>query len=141
MTARSRTKLTEAERSQLVAAAIAVRENAYAPYSKFTVGAALLTIDDQTFTGSNVENASYGLGICAERSAFVAAVSAGHREFRAIAISSKGGVSPCGACRQFMGEFGLGLQVLAIDVDNPELLREWELKALLPEAFSSQHLR
>ena len=93
---------------QLLDAATAVRLRAYAPYSNFQVGAALLAKDGRIFTGCNVENLSYGLTICAERNAIFAAVAAGVREFDAIAIvaDTREPVSPCGACRQVMAEFG-----------------------------------
>ena len=93
---------------QLLDAATAVRLRAYAPYSNFQVGAALLAKDGRIFTGCNVENLSYGLTICAERNAIFAAVAAGVREFAAIAMvaDTREPVSPCGACRQVMAEFG-----------------------------------
>ena len=93
---------------KLISAATTARLFAYAPYSNFQVGAALLTKDGRVFTGCNVENLSYGLTICAERSALFAAVTAGVREFEAIAIVADTcePVSPCGACRQVMAEFG-----------------------------------
>jgi len=92
----------------LIEKARSVLENSYSPYSKLKVAAALLTNDGTIFTGVNVENSSIGLSICAERSAMVSAVSAGYRSFVAIAITSsrKDPISPCGACRQFMAEFG-----------------------------------
>lgn len=92
----------------LITAAIAARLRAYAPYSQFQVGAALLAADGRIFTGCNVENLSYGLTICAERNALFAAVAAGVREFTAIAIvaDTREPISPCGACRQVMAEFG-----------------------------------
>ncbi len=92
----------------LIAAATAARLQAYAPYSNFQVGAALLATDGRLFTGCNVENLSYGLTICAERNAVFAAIAAGVREFEAIAIvaDTREPISPCGACRQVMAEFG-----------------------------------
>jgi cytidine deaminase len=92
----------------LIQKAIEAMENSYSPYSNFPVGAALLTEEGEVFTGTNVENASIGLTICAERSAIVSAVSKGRRDFRAIAITSKRDepTPPCGMCRQFMAEFG-----------------------------------
>jgi cytidine deaminase len=96
---------------RLVAAAAQEAERAYAPYSHFRVGAALLCADDSIITGANVENRSYGLTVCAERSAFQTAVSAGHRRFKALAVvclDADYPVSPCGACRQVIGEFCAG---------------------------------
>ncbi|CAB3384756.1 Hypothetical predicted protein [Cloeon dipterum] len=96
---------------ELVRLSVGVREKAYCPYSRFKVGAALVCDDGTTFTGVNVENSSYGATICAERSALVAAVTAGHRKFKRICVSAEatstsGFISPCGVCRQFMSEFG-----------------------------------
>lgn len=98
----------EARWAELAAAALAVRDQAYAPYSHFAVGAALLAADGRIFTGCNVENLSFGLTICAERSAVVQAVAAGCREFAALAVAAdtREPVSPCGACRQVLAEFG-----------------------------------
>lgn len=92
-----------------------VRERAYSPYSKFQVGAALLAGDGRVFAGCNVENISYGLTICAERVAIGSAIAAGCRDFAAIAIVADAGVavSPCGACRQVMAEFGIPRVILA----------------------------
>ena len=98
----------------LVAAALEARRQAYAPYSKFAVGAALLTSTGRIFPGCNVENTSYGLTICAERTAACSAVAAGEREFTAIAVALSGGGTPCGACRQFLAEFNPALPVFLI---------------------------
>src|SRR5688572_3536307 len=97
----------------LVTQAKEVRSRAYAPYSKFAVGAALLARSGRTYLGCNVENLSFGLTVCAERNAVFAAVAAGEREFSALAIvaDSETPVSPCGACRQVLAEFGLELKV------------------------------
>ena len=102
--------LTKQQIAALVDAAQAARENSYSPYSKFPVGAAVLTTDGKIFSGTNIENASYGLTVCAERNAMFAAACAGYREFKALAVigqKTKGQkfVSPCGACRQVMSEF------------------------------------
>lgn len=102
--------LTKEEEKILLDAAQTVREHSYSPYSKFKVGAAVLTRDGEIFTGTNIENASYGLTVCAERNAIFAAVSAGKRRFRALALITQKlpGLafnSPCGACRQVMSEF------------------------------------
>jgi len=111
-----------------------VVQYAYAPYSRFKVGAALLTKTGEVFTGINVENSSFGAAICAERTAFVKAISEGHREFEAIAVvSSDGEVYPCGICRQFMYEFGDELKI--ITGEDEDHLRITEIKELLPEGF------
>lgn len=108
--------------------------NAYAPYSEFKVGAALLTKQGRVFTGVNVENSSFGATICAERTAYVKAISEGFKEFEAIAIaSSQGKAWPCGICRQFMYEFGDGLTVITgRDADH---LEEHTINELLMEGF------
>jgi cytidine deaminase len=118
---------------QLVDAARAASLNAYTPYSGFNVGAALRCADGTIVSGCNVENASFGLTVCAERTAFVRAVAAGHRAFSAIAVwvdSDQG--QPCGACRQFMSEFGLDLRVLY--VSSGEFV-ERTIGELLPDTF------
>ncbi|MDD3863756.1 MAG: cytidine deaminase [Eubacteriales bacterium] len=109
-------------------------QNAYAPYSKFLVGAALLTESEEVFTGVNVENSSFGATICAERTAFVKAISEGRRDFKAIAIASSGGKAwPCGICRQFMYEFGDDLTV--ITGPDEDHLEKYDIKELLLEGF------
>ena len=119
---------------ELFKMADAVKGNAYAPFSEFRVGAALLTGSDRVYTGVNVENSSYGGTICAERTAFVKAVSEGERDFRAIAIAASGGEAlPCGICRQFMYEFEPELDV--ITGENIENLRVQKLSELLPGGF------
>src|SRR2546421_10379414 len=95
----------EQVRDTLAQAAIAVRQRAYAQYSDFLVGAAILAADGKTYTGCNVENGSYGLTICAERAAVFSAVAAGQQRFEMLAIATTGGGSPCGACRQVLAEF------------------------------------
>jgi cytidine deaminase len=120
--------------SQLIAAAIEARTRAYAPYSKFLVGAAVSTTDGKIFTGCNVENASYGLAICAERVAITTAVAAGHQTFDTLAIATPGGESPCGACRQFAAEFG-DLRVLLVAAGDPTKITEYRLSELLPASF------
>jgi cytidine deaminase len=115
------------------------RDRAYAPYSGFTVGAALQTENGEIFGGTNVENASYGLAICAERSAAVSAVSAGHRNFRAIAIAGPDATTtvPCGACRQFLNEFN---PQLLVAYTTPVGIEETTLDKLLPNSFGPQNL-
>jgi cytidine deaminase len=124
----------------LISIALASRTNAHAPYSKFQVGAAVLTADGEIFAGCNVENASYGLTICAERVAVGTAVAAGHKEIVAVAVASSGGHSPCGACRQVLSEFGPAMEVILIDADDLTKTRTTTLAALLPEQFSSAAL-
>jgi len=117
----------------LVAAAMAVRERAYAPYSHFKVGAALRAADGTVYTGCNVENASYGLSICAERNAVFHAVAEGQREFDAIAVVTADGVTPCGACRQVLAEFNLQMVVIVADTAGHRSV--YTLDELLPDAF------
>ncbi len=120
---------------RLLAAAKAAQRNAHAPYSKFRVGAALLTKSGKVYTGVNVENASYGLTNCAERVAVGKAVSEGHRKFQAIAVvAPSAALSPCGACRQVLAEFGECV-VICADSRNPRRLRVHLLSELLPHAF------
>jgi cytidine deaminase len=121
----------------LIAAARAVREQAYAPYSHFRVGAAVLTAEGQVYTGCNVENASYGLTICAERAAVCAAVAAGARRIVAVAVVAghQAPTPPCGACRQVLAEFGPDMAV-ALAAANPTLPPvPTTLTDLLPLAF------
>ncbi len=125
----------------LLNAAQAAAENAYAPYSDFPVGAALLTGSGAILSGVNVENASFGLTLCAERTALVKAISEGHREFQAMAVwasrRAHGSVTPCGACRQVMAEFlSPETPVVMTDESNGKL-RILTMKDLLPEAFGS----
>lgn len=124
---------------QLIESAIQARGNAYAPYSEFAVGAALLTSSGEIFTGCNVENASYGLAICAERGAICSAVSAGQREYQAIVIAATPLASPCGACRQFIVEFGKDINVIAVDPDNPARIKRWKSGELIPDSFEFDH--
>ncbi|HEY4648903.1 MAG TPA: cytidine deaminase [Gemmatimonadales bacterium] len=124
----------------LIEAARSAQSRAYAPYSNFRVGAALETVDGTVFTGCNVENASYGLTICAERAAVSAAVGAGARRFRrAVVVSDVDPpAAPCGACRQVLAEFGLDLP---IDGVGPHRKMSWKLAELLPAAFGPEQLR
>jgi cytidine deaminase len=124
----------------LISAARNAQTRAYAPYSKFRVGAALEAADGTVFIGCNVENASYGLTICAERAAICAAVSAGAKRFRrAVVVSDVDPpAAPCGACRQVLAEFGLDLP---IDGVGSRRTVTWRLSDLLPEAFGPEQLR
>jgi cytidine deaminase len=118
----------------LVAAARAARERAYAPYSRFSVGAAVRT-DAGTFVGANVENASYGLSVCAERVAAASAVASGARRIEAVAIATGAPrpTPPCGACRQFLHEFGPDMTVISESGTGER--RAWRLSELLAEGF------
>ena len=119
---------------ELFRMAVEASENAYAPFSNFHVGAALLTEDGKVFTGVNIENSSYGATICAGRTAMVKAISEGARDFQSIAIAGNGGTSwPCGICRQFMYEFCP--QIRVISGENEDELQVYTLKELLPEGF------
>jgi cytidine deaminase len=136
--------MTAEQRQRLVQAACEIRKQAHAPYSKFQVGAALLTASGKIFTGCNVENASYGLTICAERAAVFTAVAAGEgkagaaNHWMAMAVATPGGHSPCGACRQVLVEFAPDLPILLVDSDrpdSPEGVRETDMVTLLPGRF------
>ena len=122
----------------LVARAALARERAYAPYSGYRVGAALLTRSGQVYTGTNVENAVYPLGTCAERTAVVKAVSEGEREFEAIAVVTSNGGTPCGSCRQILHEFAPHLRIIIADESGA--YRETTLDQLLPAAFGADKL-
>ena len=126
----------------LVARAIAAQTRAYAPYSKFQVGAAI-AISGQVFEGANVENASYGLAICAERTAISAAVVAGARTLEAVAVctSASPPSSPCGACRQVLLEFAADPAKVIVTAVNPAgEHRSWTLAELIPDGFSGREL-
>jgi len=119
---------------ELIERAKKARENAYAPYSKFKVGAAILTEDGEVYTGVNVENASFGLSVCAERVALFKAVSDGKRSFKAIAVvaDTEEPVPPCGACRQVLSEFG-DMEVIMANLKGDVKIAR--LRDLLPDSF------
>ncbi|MBQ6901111.1 MAG: cytidine deaminase [Firmicutes bacterium] len=120
---------------ELYRKAVEMTNMSYAPFSKFRVGAALLAKDGRVFTGCNVENSSFGGTICAERTAFVKAVSEGVKEFDRIAIASSGGEAwPCGICRQFMREF-CDDDFVIITGNDEDSLRTYTMKEILPEGF------
>ena len=127
--------MTTFDQNALFQAACAARTHAYAPYSGFRVGAALLCEDGRIFTGCNVENASYGAALCAERNALCAAVADGKREFIALAVVCSGEdyAFPCGICRQVIGE--LAPQAVIILENSKGELREYNIEALLPQRF------
>jgi len=131
--------LTEEERHFLIDLAIEARRRAYAPYSRYPVGAALRTKSGKVFTGVNVENAAYPTTMCAERTAVFKAVSEGEHEFDVIAVVTSNGGSPCGSCRQVLAEFGLDTIVLIANMEG-ELLEETTVFDLLPGAFTPGNL-
>ena len=123
----------------LVAAARTAQQQAYAPYSGFRVGAAVEADDGTIYMGCNIENASYGLTICAERAAVAAAVTAGRRRIARVAVftDSDPPAAPCGACRQVLSEFGPSATVIAA---GPRGERRWAMRELLPDAFGPEEL-
>lgn len=124
---------------ELMKMAIEARQNAYAPYSHFAVGAALLAESGKVYTGCNIENASYGLTCCAERNAIFAAVGAGERRFKmlAVAADSPEPVAPCGACRQVIAEFGIPLVVMG---NLKEATKTMAAEELLPYGFGQESM-
>ena len=132
--------LTDELRSTLIQTAVEARKWAYAPYSNYPVGAAVLTASGRIYDGVNVENAAYPTTICAERVAVFKAVSEGERDFQAIAVVTENGGSPCGSCRQVLAEFGLEITVLIADAAG-NLVEELTLHELLPQAFTPKDLK
>ena len=132
--------MLEHEAIELISAAREARQNAYAPYSKFQVGAALRTASGRVFSGCNVENASYGLTNCAERVAVQTAIAAGEREFTLLVIATPEGSPPCGACRQVLAEFAPELPILLVG-DDSTTLHEVNIRDLLPGRFTFSHER
>ena len=126
------------EPTELIDLARKARKRAYAPYSRYKVGAALLGKSGTVYTGCNVENASYSHTVCAERTAVLKAVSEGETEFEAIAVVTRNGGSPCGACRQVLSEFSPELIIYIADKDGE--YRTTTLKQLLPDSFTPAHL-
>ena len=129
---------TDDQRNELIEAAIGVRERAYVPYSKYPVGAAVLLEGGHILTGVNIENASYGLTVCAERTAVLKAVSEGHRKILAIAVVTDNAGSPCGACRQVLVEFAGDIPVYLVDGSGNG--RDTTLYTLLPDHFGPDQL-
>ena len=131
--------MSKVDKRELVRLAIEAMKNAYAPYSRYRVGACILAADGRMFCGCNVENASYGLTICAERGAVMAAVASGAREFTRIAIVSEGSLPwPCGACRQVLREFAPDIEVLVQDSEGNT--HRATLSELLPMSFGPESL-
>jgi len=132
--------LSKERRADLLAAARQAQANAYAPYSNYRVGAALLTSSDVIYQGANIENAAYPDSICAERVAVFKAVSEGEKDFQAIAVVTRDGGTPCGSCRQVLAEFSLETLVLVAN-EAGEVLREGTVAELLPGAFGPSNLK
>ena len=132
--------ISKAQAKKLIGVAVKARKNAYAPYSKFKVGAAVLSKKGKMFGGCNVENASYGLTCCAERTAIFKAVSEGHHQLTAIAIvfDDKALGSPCGACRQVIREFGIGMQVVLANLKGGYKIMS--IDKLMPLSFGPENL-
>jgi cytidine deaminase len=124
--------------AELIAAAQAARARSYSPYSHYSVGAAVLTRAGQIFTGCNIENASYGATVCAERVAIWKAISEGERDLEAIAVVTINGGSPCGICRQVMAEFAPAMKVIIADTSGN--VRVTTVKDLLPDQFAAEDL-
>jgi cytidine deaminase len=134
-------KLDEQHRTQLVQAALEAQKQAYIPYSHYPVGAAILTEHGTIFSGCNVENASYGVTICAERTAAVKAVSEGAKTFRAVAVVTNNAVFPCGACRQVLVEFAEnGDMPVVVATSDGKIINEVSISTLLPGSFQKQDL-
>jgi len=131
--------LTNEMREALIQQAIYARQWAYAPYSEYEVGAAVLTDSGKIYDGVNIENAVYPLTMCAERVAMFKAVSQGEKSFTAIAVVTSNGGTPCGSCRQVMAEFGKDTVVLVAD-SHGKLVNEYTVADLLPDAFSEEDL-
>ncbi len=127
-------------RKELVDAALRVRRWAYAPYSGYSVGAAVLSDSGRIYDGANVENAAYPTSICAERVAIFKAISEGERHFLAIAVATDNGGTPCGSCRQVMAEFGLDTLVYLANGEG-EIVQEATVESLLPMAFRPGDLK
>lgn len=124
---------------KLIELAIEARRWAYAPYSNYPVGAALLTSSGRIYDGVNVENAAYPTSMCAERVAIFKAISEGERQFTAIAVVSSNGGTPCGSCRQVLSEFGTDMLVLIAD-ERGQLISQTSVAELLPGAFGPADL-
>lgn len=124
-------------KSALIAAAMKARQRAVAPYSRFKVGAALLTRKGEVIVGANVESASYGLTCCAERVALFKALTEGKKDFVAVAVvaAAKGTAMPCGACRQLLAEYAPKAKVWTADSRSPRKIKEFTVVELLPAAF------
>jgi cytidine deaminase len=138
----SKLLMHDALQTEMLAVARAARGNAYAPYSNYLVGVALLAEDGRVFGGCNVENAAYPQGVCAEAGAISAMVLAGQRKARAVLVVGAGLhlITPCGGCRQKLREFCDPKQFVVIAANENGVQQEWTLEALLPQSFGPEHL-
>jgi cytidine deaminase len=127
--------------TKLVAAARAARKNAYAPYSRYAVGAAVLAASGRIYAGCNIENAAYPTGLCAERVAIFKAVSEGERELIALAVVTANLGSPCGACRQVFSEFAEGDAMIVLASARGNRRKKFTMKRILPDRFGPKDLR
>jgi cytidine deaminase len=134
-----RKPLSHERKLELLAQAAIAAKNSYSPYSKYPVGAALLTESGDVVLGANIENASFGLTCCAERTAVFAAAAMGHRRFTAIAIVTRDGGVPCGACRQVLREFAHTLPIIMGNLDG-SFVQESSLDVILPMSFGPENL-
>jgi cytidine deaminase len=134
-----KTKLDKETRQKLIDAGVSARKRAYAPYSKYFVGAAVLAASGKIYEGGNIENASYGATVCAERVAIFNAVSAGERKFIAMSVVGDDGGAPCGICRQVLAEFGLDILLLEVNKDG-QVVREVTVADILPDPFTPANL-
>lgn len=126
-------------KSELIQLALEARKKTYSPYSNYAVGAALLTRSGKIYTGANIENAAYGLTVCAERTAIFKAVFDGERTFERIIVATRDGGSPCGSCRQVMAEFDLDMIITMVD-ENGEITAEGTVREFLPYSFTPRNL-
>ncbi len=128
--------LDQKQIDDLIGRAVASRKKAYAPYSKFSVGAAVLTAESNVYCGCNVENASYGLCLCAERAAICNSVVSGGEQIVAVAVAAVPLAMPCGACRQFIHEFGKDITVICVDAEDPTRRTVRSIESLIPDGFT-----
>ena len=126
-------------KSELIQLALEARKKTYSPYSNYAVGAALLTRSGKIYTGANIENAAYGLTVCAERTAIFKAVFDGERTFERIIVATRDGGSPCGSCRQVMAEFDLDM-IITMVAENGEITAEGTVREFLPYSFTPRYL-
>jgi cytidine deaminase len=131
--------ITAEQQHELIRLAQQARSRAYAPYSSYSVGAAVLAASGQIYSGANVENAAYPSGVCAERAAVFNAIGAGERQIEAVVVATENGGSPCGSCRQVLSEFGPQAEVIMVDAGG-EITARMTVADLLPRAFGAGHL-